>query len=135
MKKFAVNLIIALAVCALTSSAALAKVKSKTITVGMDFVVGETLVKKGTYKFSFDDKTNELSIIAKDKTVVAKVAARIEKRQQEAAGMDLVLAQKGDQQALVSIAFYRDTDNIVVNNGAQMAESDKAGSSQKNSNN
>ncbi len=135
MKKFAVNLIIALAVCALTSSAALAKVKSKTITVGMDFVVGETLVKKGTYKFSFDDKTNELSIIAKDKTVVAKVAARIEKRQQEATGMDLVLAQKGDQQALVSIAFYRDTDNIVVN-GAQMAESeDKAGSSQKNSNN
>ncbi|HJU55974.1 MAG TPA: hypothetical protein VJ715_15420 [Pyrinomonadaceae bacterium] len=136
MKKFAVNLIIALAVCALTSSAALAKVKSKTITVGMDFVVGETLVKKGTYKFSFDDKTNELSIIAKDKTVVAKVAARIEKRQQEAAGMDLVLAQKGDQQALVSIAFYRETDNIVVNNGAQMAESgDKAGSSQTNTNN
>jgi hypothetical protein len=136
MKKFAVRLVIALMVCALASSATLAKVKSKTITVGMDFVVGDTLVKRGTYKFSFDDKTNELTITAKDKTVVARVAARIEKRQQEATGMDVVLAQKGDKQALVSIAFYRETENIVVQNGAQMAESgDKAGASQKNSNN
>lgn len=136
MKKFAVHLIIALTVCALTSSAALAKVKSRTITVGMDFMVGDTVVKKGTYKFSFDDKTNELTIIAKDKSIVAKVAARLEKRQQEATGMDLVLAQKGDKQALVSLAFYRETENIVVNDGgAQMAESgDKAKPSQ-NSNN
>ncbi|HEY0379656.1 MAG TPA: hypothetical protein VGC87_22245 [Pyrinomonadaceae bacterium] len=123
MKKFAVHLIIALAVCALTSSAALAKVKSRTITVGLDFAVGDTLIKKGTYKFSFDDKTNELTITARDKTVVAKVTARLEKRQQEATGMDLVLAQKGDKQALVSIAFYRESENIVVSDGPQMAES------------
>ena len=135
MKKFAVHLIIALTVCALTSSVALAKVKSKTITVGMDFVVGETLVKKGTYKFSFDDKTNELTIIAKDKSVVAKVAARLEKRQQEATGMDLVLAQKGDKQALVSLAFYRETDNIVVADDAQMAESGDKAAPSKNTNN
>lgn len=122
MKKFAVRLIIALAVCALASSAAFAKVKSKTITVGLDFAVGDTLVKRGTYKFSFDDKTNELTITAKDKTVVAKTAARVEKRQQEATGMDIVLAQKGDRQSLVSIAFYGESENIVVND-AQMAES------------
>jgi hypothetical protein len=135
MKKFTVRLIIALMVCALAGSAALAKVKSKTITVGMDFVVGDTLVKRGTYKFSFDDKTNELTITAKDKTVVARVAARLEKRQQEATGMDLVLAQKGDKQALVSVAFYRETENIVVQDGAQMAESDdKAKSSEKSNN-
>src|ERR1044071_3826012 len=106
MKKFAVRLIIALMVCALASSAALAKVKSKTITVGLDFAVGDKLVKRGTYKFSFDDKTNELTILDKDKTVVAKTAARVEKRQQEATGMDIVLAQKGDRQALVSLDFY-----------------------------
>ena len=123
MKKFAAHFVIALMVCALAGTAALAKVKSKTITVGMDFVVGDTLVKRGTYKFSFDDQTNQLTITAKDKTVVARVAARIEKRQQEATGMDVVLAQKGDKQALVSIAFYRETENIVVQDGAQMAES------------
>lgn len=135
MKKFAVHFVIALMVCALAGTAALAKVKSKTITVGMDFVVGDTLVKRGTYKFSFDDKTNELTITAKDKTVVARVAARVEKRQQEATGMDIVLAQKGDKQSLVSVAFYRDSDNIVVQDGAQMAESaDKAKSSEKSNN-
>jgi hypothetical protein len=122
MKRFAVRLIIALMVCALASSAALAKVKSKTITVGLDFAVGDKLVKRGTYKFSFDDKTNELTILDKDKTVVAKTAARVEKRQQEATGMDVVLAQKGDKQALVSVAFYGESENIVVND-AQMAES------------
>ncbi len=114
MKKFAVHLILALMVCALTGGAAQAKVKSKTISVGLDFVVGDTLVKKGTYKFSFDDKTNELSVIAKDKTVVAKVAARLEKRQHESAGLDIVLAQKGDQQALVSIAFRKESESIVI---------------------
>jgi len=77
-------------------------------------VVGDTLVKKGTYKFSFDDKTNELSVIAKDKTVVARVAARLEKRQHESAGLDIVMAQKGDQQALVSIAFRKESESIVV---------------------
>ena len=114
MKKFAVHLILALMVCALTGGAAHARVKSKTISVGLDFMVGDTLVKKGTYKFSFDDKTNELSVVAKDKTVVAKVAARLEKRQQESAGLDIVLAQKGGQQALVSIAFRKESENIVV---------------------
>lgn len=126
MKKFAVNLIIALAVCALTGSLAQAKVKSKTITVGTDFVVGDTLIKKGTYKFSFDDQTNELSVIAKDKTVLARVAARLEKRPQAAAGLDIVLAQKGDKQALVSIAFRKESESIVVADAA--TRTDKSGS-------
>ncbi len=126
MKKFAVHLILALMVCALTGGAALAKVKSKTITVGTDFVVGDTLVKKGTYKFSFDDQTNELSIIAKDKTVVARAAARIEKREQVSQGLDIVLAQKGDQQALVSIAFRKESENIVIAGAA--ASANKSGS-------
>ena len=126
MKKLAVHLILALAVCALVGGAAQAKVKSRTITVGQDFVVGDTLVKKGTYKFSFDDKTNELSVVAKDKTVVARVAARLEKRQQESQGRDIVLAQKGDQQALVSIAFSGASEHIVV--AAAAAPADKSGS-------
>ena len=126
MKKFAVHLILALMVCALTGSAALAKVKSKTISVGTDFVVGDTLVKKGTYKFSFDDQTNELSIIAKDKTVVARAAARLEKREHASSGLDIVLAQKGDQQALVSIAFRKENENIVIAGAA--APANKSGS-------
>ncbi len=123
MKKFSVHMMIALLVCALASNAALAKVKSKTITVGVDFVVGNTLVKKGTYKWSFDTETNELSIIAKDKTVAAKTVAHLEKRQAVASGTDVVLAQKGANQMLISVAFPGDSQNIVVQmGGPEMAQ-------------
>lgn len=117
MKKFAVHMIVALVVCALAGNAALAKVKSKTITVGVDFMVGNTLVKKGTYKWSFNTETNELTIVAKDKTVVAKTSARLENRQTEAPGTDVVLAQRGGSQILISIAFPGDSQNIVVQAG------------------
>lgn len=123
MKKFAVHMMIALVVCALAGNAALAKIKSKTITVGVDFVVGNTLVKKGTYKWSFDTQTNELSIIAKDKTVAAKTIAHLEKRQAVASGTDVVLAQKGGSQMLISVAFPGDNQNIVVQTGGpEMAQ-------------
>lgn len=123
MKKFAVHMMIALVVCALAGNAALAKVKSKTITVGVDFVVGNTLVKKGTYKWRFDTETNELTLIAKDKTVAAKTIAHLEKRQSVASGTDVVLAQRGGNQMLVSIAFPGDSQNIVVQaGGPEMAQ-------------
>jgi hypothetical protein len=114
MKKFAVQMMIALVVCALAGNAALAKVKSRTITVGVDFVVGNTLVKKGTYKWSFDTSTNELTVTAKDKTVVAKTIAHLEERKTTSFGTDVVLAQKGSNQMLISIAFAGESQNIVV---------------------
>jgi hypothetical protein len=117
MKKFTVHMIIALVVCALAGHAALARVKSKTVSIGVDFAVGNTLVKKGTYKLSFDDATNELTITAKDKTVVAKAVAHLEKREKVASGTDIVLARKGESQALVSVAFNGDSENIVVDAG------------------
>ena len=122
MKKFAVSMILALVVCALAGTAAQAKVKSKTVSVAVDFMVGNTLVKKGTYKFSFDTESNELTVIAKDKTVAAKTAARLENRQKDASALDIVLAQKGDQQMFVSIAFAGDSQNIVIqSDGPQTA--------------
>lgn len=117
MKKFSVRIIIALMVCALAGNAVFAKkatIKSRTISVGVDFVVGDTLVKRGTYKFSFNDKTNELTVIDKDKAVVATAVAHLEKRDKAASGTDIVLAQKGATQALVSIAFHGDGQNIVL---------------------
>jgi hypothetical protein len=117
MKKFATRTIIALMVCALAGNVALAKVKSKTVTIGVDFIVGNKLVQKGTYKFSFNTDSNELTVMAKDKTIIAKAVAHLEKREKESSGTDIVLAQKGANQMLVSIAFPGDTQNIVVQSG------------------
>jgi hypothetical protein len=122
MKKFAVSMILALAVFALAGTAAQAKVKSKTVSVGVDFMVGETLVKKGTYKFSFDTDSNELTVSTKDNAVIAKATARLEDRKKSAAAVDIVFAQKGQSQMLVSIAFAGDSQNIVVqSSGVQTA--------------
>lgn len=126
MKKFTVHMVIALMVCALAGTAAMAKVKSKTVSIGVDFVVGNTLVKKGTYKLSFDDQTNELTVIDKDKAVVARTVAHLEKRNKTASANDIVLAQKGANQALISVAFLGDNQNIVVSDrGTQTAQAGK----------
>lgn len=114
MKKLTVRMVIALVVCALAGSVALAKVKSSTVTFGVDFVVGDSLVKRGTYKLSFDEKTNELTVLAKDKTIVAKAVARLENRKRATSGMEVILAQKGEKQALISLAFPGDSQSIVL---------------------
>jgi hypothetical protein len=80
MRRITTNIIIAaLLVCAAASTAS-AKVKTRLITVGQDFTVAGKTVKAGTYRFSFDDVKNELTVTDK-KTgeVVARTEARAEK--------------------------------------------------------
>lgn len=79
MSKILYRVIMALALCALMSSAAaLAEKKTKNVTFNDDVKIGSTLVKKGTYKVTFDDQTNEL-IVAKNNKTIAKTQARLEK--------------------------------------------------------
>ena len=114
MKKFASRIIIALVVCALSATASFAKVRSSTVTFGLDFTVGDTFVKKGTYKLVFNDQTKELSILAKDKTVVAKTVAHLENRKNSASAIEINLVARGEHQALVSLAFPDDKQLIVL---------------------
>lgn len=44
-----------------------------------DVKVGDTLVKKGTYFVTFDEKSNELTI-RKNRKIIASTAARLEER-------------------------------------------------------
>lgn len=77
MRRITTNIVIAaLLVCA-ASAAASAKVRSRVITVGQDFVVAGTTVKAGTYRFGYDDAKNELTITEKK---TGEVAARAETR-------------------------------------------------------
>jgi len=118
MKTFASRISIALVVCALASSMAFAKVKSSIVTFGLDFTVGNTFVKKGTYKLVFNDQTKELSVIAKDKTVVAKTIAHLENRKNSASAIEINLVQRGANQALVSLAFPDEKQLIVLDAGS-----------------
>ena len=121
MKKLTVRIALMLALCATSGSIVSAKVKSKSLTFGTDFWVGNTLVKKGTYKVVFDDQTNEISIMDKA-TVVAKVPAQVTKREQAKRAWDVSLATAGDRTTLVSLAFPEDKQTLVINNAAGLAE-------------
>ena len=107
---------VALVVCALSVSMAFAgsKVRSTLVTFGMDFTVGETLVKKGTYKLSFDEAKSELTVLAKDKSVVARTVAHLENRKTSSFGMEIVLTQTNEPQALVSLAFPGANKSVVL---------------------
>ena len=82
MKRFSTVIAAALFVCAVLTATASAKVKSRVVTIGQDFSVAGTTVKAGTYRFSFDDQKNELTVSdRKTKEVLARAEARAEDRQ------------------------------------------------------
>jgi hypothetical protein len=132
MKKIIVCAALSLLLAAAVGTAS-AKVKARKLTFGQDFWVGNTLVKKGTYKVAYDDKTGEVTFSDKE-TMLAKTTVRVEKRgsSSKKAGWDVVLSPKGDGLALVSIAFPGDGQMLVVGGDAGGgAQSGEAASPQK----
>lgn len=65
------------ALCTLLSMAALAGGKSNRVTFYTDVMVGDTLVKKGSYEVTFDEQTSVLTI-KRGNEIVAKTTARLE---------------------------------------------------------
>ena len=128
MRKHSVCAAVALAVCLALAGAASAKPKSRTLSFGSDFWVGSTLVKAGTYKLTYDDKTGEVSISDKT-TTLARATVKAERREKSKAGWDVVLAQKGDGLSLVSVAFPGDKQNLVVGDSTAGSSSSGASSS------
>ncbi|HZH90518.1 MAG TPA: hypothetical protein VEX70_07825 [Pyrinomonadaceae bacterium] len=80
MKKSLHRIAISLVLCILLGSVALAGGKSRHVTFSKDIKVGDTLVKKGTYVVTFDEKTNELTFRDNNKKIVAKTTGRMEER-------------------------------------------------------
>ncbi len=66
----------ALAVCTLLGTSALAGAKSRNVNFAEDVTVGDTLVERGNYEVSFDDKAQELTISRGGK-VIAKATASL----------------------------------------------------------
>ena len=128
MRKQFICAALATALAALSVGTASAKVKTRRLTFGSDFWLGDTLVKKGTYNVSYDDKTNEVSIADRQNTI-AKAPARAEKREHAASVWDVTLAPKGDGQALVRLAFPGDHQTLVVGEASASSSKDSKDSS------
>jgi hypothetical protein len=105
-----------------TTVVAFGKVKSHVITFGQDFTVNGTQIKAGTYKLSFDDKTNELTIVdKKTKAVVAKVNARAERQNDSSRGFNVEMQEKAGAQVLSSVTFPGERDRIRLGEGPATA--------------
>jgi hypothetical protein len=78
MKKNLHRIALAFVICTLLSaSTVLAGDKSKRVVFDTDVMVGDTLVKKGSYKVTFDEQTGMLTIMS-GRDVIAKTSARLE---------------------------------------------------------
>ncbi len=119
MKRVSTALLAALLACASAATAS-AKVRKQTYGVGMDFIIAGTTVKAGTYRFVFDDKTNELTVIdKKTKEVVARAEARLEPQEKGLARfIGLRLVGGSNPRALDAVAFER---NSFIRIGASAA--------------
>lgn len=115
MKKITTRIATALLLGLVCVSPAFAKVKTRTITVGQDFAVGGTVVKAGTYRFSFDDQKNELTVVdRKSKEVIARSEARSEARADGKLTMNLKLVDGGSSKTLASVSFDGEKQSYVL---------------------
>jgi hypothetical protein len=121
MKKRFQIVALTLVVFALLSPVAFAGVKTKTVTFKTNVKVGETLVKKGTYKAKFDDQSNELTILD-GKKIVAKAAASL-KDLQSSTSLEAMYTTDKDTEGNIWLTG--------VNVGGKLAaiSTDKAGAS------
>ena len=97
----------------LVSATAFGNTKKSSIVFSADTKVNGTIVKKGKYEVSFDDQSGELSIF-KGAKLIAKAAARLEKRDQKARGTEVQTILEGMDQKLVSITFSGSDENVIV---------------------
>lgn len=118
--KFFNRLFVVLVISAMTGVVALAEGKSKTVTFTENVTVNGTVVKRGTYKVTFDDQSNEMTIERNGKTV-AKAAARAEKRDQKVERTQVNTRKNNNVVELSSITFGGDNQSIVVGSGGGQA--------------
>lgn len=118
--KFFNRLFVVLVLVAMTAVMALAEGKSKSVTFNENVTVNGTLVKRGTYKVTFNEQSNELTIERNGKEV-AKAAARTEKRDQKVERTQVNTRRNNNVTELSSITFGGDDQSIIVGSGGGSA--------------
>ena len=118
MKSIVNRMLVVLAIGALTSVVAFAKVQKHRVTFESDIKVNGTLVKKGTYDVKLDDETGQLTIEKNGKTV-AQATTRLENREKKAGDFQLRSSVNGGETQLTGVTFGgSDKDAVITNGGA-----------------
>jgi hypothetical protein len=114
MKNFVNKLLIAVLAVAMTGAMAFAKGKSEKVIFSRDMVVNGTVVKKGTYKVTFDDQAKEMKIWD-GKTEIAKSQVRVETSSSKPSSTKLTFSEQGSQNVLTSVTFAGSSESLVIN--------------------
>lgn len=116
MRRVTTCIAAALLLCAGFVSDASAKTKSRIITVGQDFSVAGKVVSAGTYRFSFDDEKNELTVSdRKTREVYARAEARAERWKK---GVYPILVLEGDSAPLAFSGLSFDGKQVIRTSAA-----------------
>ncbi len=117
MRKSAQRATLILLVCLLAGvTTASAKGRTERVTFHDDLEVNGRVVRKGTYKVSYDEEAKELSIFVGRSNVI-KTAAHLEKREQKAKDTRFrTIAKNDNSRALHSITFAGSNEAIVLDN-------------------
>jgi|KBSSwiStaDraftv2_1062776.scaffolds.fasta_scaffold756887_1 hypothetical protein len=113
MKSVINRVLVAFLLVTLAGTAAFAKTKMGRVSFMSAIKVNGTLVKKGDYDVTFDEMTGEVSF-EKNGKVIAKAAARLERRSRKAGGTAFETRQAEMGMELVSIAFSGSDQNVVL---------------------
>ncbi len=109
MKRFGINLLAVLALCAGLMGTALANGKNlkKTITLDQDILVNDKVIKKGTYQFKFVAADTVVSILDEN-NVVATVKVNIKENERKAPHNSLAFTTTERGKMLTAITFGGD---------------------------
>jgi hypothetical protein len=113
MKLLIQGVVVACLLVTLVCTSAFGNTRKSAIALSADTKINGTIVKKGEYEVVFDDQSGELSIFRGAK-LIAKAAARLEKRDQKARRTEVQTILEGMDQKLVSITFSGSHENLVV---------------------
>jgi len=113
MKGFTSRVTLVALLCAMSAIAA-AQGKSGTVTFYKDTAVNGTVLKKGDYRFKFDEQTGELSI-TQNGAVVASAKAHLVKRDGKSRITTVATMEKDRNVVLRSITPGGDNQAITLN--------------------
>lgn len=117
MKSIVSKMLVVLAIGALTSVAAFAKVTKHQVTFDNDIKVNNTVIKKGTYDVKFDDQTNEFSVVKNGK-VIATATGKLEPRSKKASDFQLRSSGSGDNSQILGVTFGGWDKDVVLTGGS-----------------
>jgi hypothetical protein len=113
MKSFTTRIVLTFALTAVMSVMAMAGVKKDTVKFTHDTNVNGTVVKKGDYKVTYDDQSNELTIWA-GKEALAKATVRAGEHTFKASNITVGLKQKDNNFVLTSVTFAGQDQPLVL---------------------